>query len=138
MRQVKGSRNKSTELKLIQLFKSHSIKGWRRNYRLIGKPDFVFPKNRIVIFVDGCFWHGHNCRNTKPEDNKEYWTNKIKNNKQRDRLVTKQLTSINWTVIRIWECEIKDTALTINKIQQHITRTVCLIGLSRFLLSSYS
>lgn len=124
MRQVKSSRNKSTELKLIQLFKSHYIKGWRRNYRLIGKPDFVFPKDRIVVFVDGCFWHGHNCRNTKPEDNKEYWINKINNNKQRDKLVTKQLTLKNWTVIRIWECEIKSTALTINKIQQHITRTV--------------
>lgn len=73
MRQVKSNRNKSTELKLIQFFKDNSIKGWRRSYNLFGRPDFVFPLAKKVVFVDGCFWHGHNCRNTKPKDNKEYW-----------------------------------------------------------------
>ena len=74
MRQVKSSRNKSTEIKLIDFFKRYSIKGWRRNYKLFGKPDFVFLKSKKAIFVDGCFWHGHDCRNTKPKDNKEYST----------------------------------------------------------------
>ena len=55
MRQVKSSRNKSTELKLIVFFKSQSIKGWRRNYKISGKPDFVFLKTKTAIFVDGCF-----------------------------------------------------------------------------------
>ena len=77
MLQVKSVGNKSTELKLISLFKAHKIIGWRRNYKIFGKPDFVFPQKKIAIFVDGCFWHGHNCRNTSPEDNKAYWVKKI-------------------------------------------------------------
>lgn len=107
MRQVKSSRNKSTELKLINFFKANKIKGWRRNFKLFGKPDFVFPTIRTVIFVDGCFWHGHNCRNTKPKTHKDYWDAKITRNKLRDKEVTKYLTSKKWKVIRIWECELK-------------------------------
>ena len=107
MRQVKSQQNKSTELKLIQFFKDHSIKGWRRNFKLFGRPDFVFPLTKKVIFVDGCFWHGHNCRNTKPKDNKDYWQQKIVRNKKRDWTVTKTLASQGWTVIRIWECQLK-------------------------------
>lgn len=107
MRKVKSSRNKSTELKLIQFFKNNSIKGWRRGYNLFGKPDFVFPLTKQAIFVDGCFWHGHNCRNTKPNDNKDYWQQKISRNKKRDRIVNKTLAANDWTVIRIWECQLK-------------------------------
>jgi DNA mismatch endonuclease (patch repair protein) len=108
MREVKSRYNKSTEIKLVQYFQKNRITGWRRNFNLIGKPDFVFPKMRIVIFADGCFWHGHNCRNLRPQNNKDYWTQKINRNKERDREVTKQLTNKNWSVIRIWECELKD------------------------------
>ncbi len=107
MRSVKSSGNKSTEIRLIQLFKQHQIKGWRRNYKLYGNPDFVFPKQRIAVFADGCFWHGHNCRNTKPRDNAVYWQNKIERNQIRDTEVTQTLIIKNWHVIRIWECEIK-------------------------------
>ncbi|MBI3194171.1 MAG: DNA mismatch endonuclease Vsr [Ignavibacteriae bacterium] len=112
MRQVKSSRNKSTELKLIQFFKTNHIKGWRRNFKLFGKPDFVFPITKNVIFVDGCFWHGHNCRNTKPKDNKKYWTQKIKRNKQRDIEVAKHLKLNRWTVTRLWECRLNTKELT--------------------------
>jgi DNA mismatch endonuclease (patch repair protein) len=107
MRKVKSSRNKSTELELIKFFKEKNITGWRRNYKIKGKPDFVFPKLRIAIFCDGCFWHGHNCRNTKPAQNKDYWEKKISRNKQRDKEITEYLSKLNWKVIRIWECEIK-------------------------------
>lgn len=106
MRTVKSSKNKSTEEKLIAYFKENSITGWRRNYKVYGKPDFVFPKLRIAIFADGCFWHGHNCRNTRPEQNKEYWQNKIARNMVRDADVTKHLEKLGWRVIRIWECEL--------------------------------
>ncbi len=108
MRQVKSSRNKSTELKLIQFFNDHSIKGWRRNFKLFGRPDFVFPSTRQVVFVDGCFWHGHSCRNTKPKGNEQYWQQKISRNKKRDREVSKMLASKGWTVIRLWECQLKN------------------------------
>ncbi len=121
MRQVKSSRNKSTELKLIKLFKEYSIKGWRRNYKLFGKPDFVIPIKRTAIFIDGCFWHGHNCRNTKPKDNRDYWRKKIKRNIQRDRLVSETLTLKGWRVIRFWECELKDKDLVIRQIKNNST-----------------
>ena len=107
MRKVKSKRNQSTEMRLIAFFKAKGIKGWRRNYPLTGKPDFVFPKLKIAIFADGCFWHGHDCRNTRPEQNKEYWAKKRERNVRRDQDVTETLTRRGWNVVRIWECEIK-------------------------------
>jgi DNA mismatch endonuclease (patch repair protein) len=111
MRAVKSSGNKSTEIKLIEHFKKSKITGWRRNYKLFGKPDFVFPKTRAAIFVDGCFWHGHDCRNTKPADNADYWRGKIARNRRRDVLVTTMLEDRGWRVLRIWECEVKKGSL---------------------------
>ena len=107
MRAVKSSGNRSTELKLIEFFRAHKITGWRRNYSLFGKPDFTFPKKRVVVFADGCFWHGHTCRNLSPSANKEFWEKKIDRNKKRDRLVSRELRKKGWSVVRIWECEIK-------------------------------
>ncbi len=107
MKAVKSSGNKSTELKLIEYFKKAGINGWRRNYKLFGSPDFVFPKRRLAIFVDGCFWHGHDCRNTKPADNADYWRGKIARNRKRDELVSATLQEKGWRVMRIWECQIK-------------------------------
>ena len=121
MRSVKSGGNRSTELKLLQLFKDQGIKGWRRNYKLVGKPDFVFPKARVVVFADGCFWHGHNCRNTTPATNANYWQGKIQRNKERDREVTESLEQKNWFVIRIWECEIKiDASEKLKLIQEKV------------------
>lgn len=107
MRNVKSSGNRSTELKLVKLFRENGVIGWRRNYPLFGKPDFTFPKSKVAVFVDGCFWHGHNCRNTRPSDNKEYWTEKINRNKKRDLLVNGELRKKEWKVVRIWECSLK-------------------------------
>lgn len=111
MRAVKSQGNKSTEIKLIYLFKKHRITGWRRNYKLFGNPDFVFAKNKIVVFADGCFWHGHSCRKIKPVDNRHYWTNKIRRNKKRDANVNSILKAEGWHVFRIWECQIKKEKL---------------------------
>lgn len=110
MRLVKSTRNKSTEQKLIKFFKDNNLTGWRRSYKLFGRPDFVFPKKRLVVFADGCFWHGHDCRNTKPADNKSYWDKKIEKNRLRDKIVTDTLKKKGWIVIRLWECEITDTS----------------------------
>lgn len=106
MQKVKATGNKSTELKLITIFAENGIIGWRRNYPVKGHPDFVFLKKRIAIFVDGCFWHGHDCRNTKPADNKDYWDKKRERNIHHDKEVTTLFESRHWTVIRIWECEL--------------------------------
>jgi DNA mismatch endonuclease (patch repair protein) len=111
MRAVKSQGNKSTELKLISIFKNNKIIGWRRNYRLFGNPDFVFPQERLVVFADGCFWHGHLCRKIKPVDNRQYWESKINKNKKRDKHVSSILIINGWTVFRFWECQIKKEIL---------------------------
>jgi len=107
MAKVKSRGNKSTELKLIKLFKKYGIKGWRRNYPSFGKPDFVFPKSRLAIFIDGCFWHGckEHCR--IPESNSDYWISKIDRNIKRDSLVNSELKKRRWCVLRIWEHELR-------------------------------
>lgn len=107
MRAVKSKDTKSTELALIKLFVENHITGWRHNYNVKGHPDFVFLKKRIAIFVDGCFWHGHDCRNTRPSDNAEYWVQKREKNMRRDREITARFERRGWIVIRIWECELK-------------------------------
>lgn len=107
MSKVRSKNNKSTELKLIQIFEENNIKGWRRNYPVKGHPDFVFLDKKIAIFVDGCFWHGHDCRNTHPSDNAEYWNKKRERNMKHDKEVTALFEQRGWTVIRIWECELK-------------------------------
>lgn len=111
MKAVKSKGNISTEIKLISIFKSHKIKGWRRNSTITGHPDFVFPKRRIAVFADGCFWHGHDCRKMQPSNNSAYWEAKINRNKTRDKFITSELTRAGWKVIRIWECEIKRGAI---------------------------
>ena len=108
MSAVRSKRNKSTELKLIEVFKENGIVGWRRNYKVKGHPDFIFPRKKIAIFVDGCFWHGHDCRNTRPSDNAEYWTKKRERNMKHDKEMTALFEKRGWTLIRIWECELKN------------------------------
>ena len=101
---------------------------YRLNHpRLPGKPDIVMRKYRTCIFVNGCFWHGHEgCRYyTIPKTNTEFWVNKVKRNKERDLKVQHELAAMGWHTITIWECELKpgkreDTlkslAYTLNKI----------------------
>ncbi len=107
MQKVKSHGNRSTEMRLISVFEENGITGWRRNYSVKGHPDFVFLQKRIAIFVDGCFWHGHDCRNTRPAANKEYWDKKRERNIRHDQEITALFEARGWTVIRIWECELK-------------------------------
>ena len=101
---------------------------YRLNHpRLPGKPDIVMRKYRTCIFVNGCFWHGHEgCRYyTMPKTNTEFWVNKVKRNKERDVKVQHELAAMGWHCITIWECELKpkvrektleSLAYTLNKI----------------------
>ena len=125
MRAVRSKGNKSTELKLIAIFGEYGIKGWRRNYNVKGRPDFVFPKQKIAIFVDGCFWHGHDCRNTRPKDNEDYWQKKRQRNIEHDRQITEIFENRGWRVLRIWECELKKSnqTLTMLKIKRLLSET---------------
>jgi DNA mismatch endonuclease (patch repair protein) len=107
MRNIKSKGNKSTEMSLIGIFREQGIKGWRRGYPVTGHPDFVFLSKHVAVFVDGCFWHGHNCRNTCPKENEDFWSKKIRGNIERDIAITKKFENRGWKVVRIWECELK-------------------------------
>lgn len=126
MSRIKGHGNKSTELRLIEVFKEYGIKGWRRGYPLYGRPDFVFPKERLAVFVDGCFWHGceEHCR--LPLTNQDYWKDKINKNIERDKKVTQVLKKKNWKIIRIWEHEFKK-----NFSQENIQRIQAILARER-------
>ena len=76
---------------------------------LPGKPDIVLPKYKTVIFINGCFWHGHNCKKGKlPSSNIDFWRKKISNNKSRDDKNSDLLIKLGWKVIIIWQCEISN------------------------------
>lgn len=113
MSAVHSKQNKTTEIRLIKIFKENGIIGWRRNYKTKGHPDFVFFDKKVAIFVDGCFWHGHDCRNTRPADNAEFWQKKRERNMLHDKEITALFEKRGWTVIRIWECELKKKNRTI-------------------------
>jgi len=118
MERVRSRYNKSTELEFIKVMRSEKITGWRRNYPLMGKPDFVFPKSKVAVFVDGCFWHGcpKHCR--MPSSNKEYWEEKIGGNIRRDRKVAKKLRQAGWSVIRFWEHDLKSKQINKAKLRR--------------------
>lgn len=124
MASVKSRNTKSTELRFISILKDKNITGWRRNYPLVGKPDFVFQRLKITVFIDGCFWHGCPSHCRMPSSNIDYWNNKIEKNKTRDRKITKALKMKNWQVIRIWEHEIKTSKLNrkLNRIKKKIAQ----------------
>ena len=106
MSRIRGRGNKETELALAKLFRAHGITGWRRHQSLFGKPDFTFRKQRVVVFVDGCFWHGCPTHSNMPVNNRLFWEKKLGANKLRDRLVTATLREQGWLVLRIWEHEL--------------------------------
>ncbi len=74
-----------------------------------GRPDIVFRKRHCVVFVNGCFWHGHDCpRGNPPSSNTEFWWPKISKNRDRDRRMQDELKNDGWRVLTVWECETKD------------------------------
>src|ERR1700720_730276 len=106
MSRIRSHGNAATEMRFIMLLKELGITGWRRRYRLQGNPDFVFPKSRLAIFVDGCFWHGcPRCYN-EPKSNRRFWRQKILTNRRRAVLVNRALRSSGWLVLRVWQHEL--------------------------------
>lgn len=105
MSRIRSRGNKTTECKLASLIRSYGISGWRRHAKLPGNPDFVWPRSRVAVFVDGCFWHGHQCgRNLTPRKNVKFWEEKFAAIQKRDRLARLKLSRRGWTIVRIWEC----------------------------------
>lgn len=127
-RSVRMSRIRSVNTK-PEILLRHGL--WRQGFRyhvndkrLSGKPDIVLPKYRTVIFIHGCFWHGHKgCKNyTVPKTNTDFWVLKVARNQERDQEVWRQLEAKGWSVIIVWECELKKSVLgeTINRIAEEI------------------
>ena len=104
MSRIRGRGNKDTELALVKLFRQHHITGWRRHQSVFGKPDFIFPKLKVAVFVDGCFWHCCPKHCNMPANNRPFWKKKLAANKARDCRVNRTLRQTGWRVIRIWEC----------------------------------
>jgi DNA mismatch endonuclease (patch repair protein) len=136
MSRIRSRGNKDTELALMRVFRAEGITGWRRHIQiriaergmrsknavrptvesfrtprsafrvLLVRPDFVFPKLRLAVFVDGCFWHACPLHQTKPRNNALFWQKKLAVNQARDRLVTRTLRRNGWRVLRLWEHEL--------------------------------
>lgn len=102
MSKIRSSKTKP-ELKLKPLLKKLGFTFQPQG--IFGKPDFANKKQKIAIFIDGCFWHGCRCK-TRPKSNIVFWETKIKRNKHRDSLVNKTLKRQGWKVVRIWEHEL--------------------------------
>ena len=107
MASVRSRGNSSTELKVLRILSDNKIKGWRRHWRVEGSPDFAFPKFKVALFIDGCFWHGCARCYRAPKSSQAYWEAKILRNKQRDLNVSRSLKKIGWKVLRIKECQLK-------------------------------
>jgi len=118
MAAVKARGNKLTEARLVDLFRRHRMTGWRRHLPLRGKPDFTFRRQRVVIFVDGCFWHGCARHLRMPQSNKAYWEKKISGNVIRDKIIRKELRATGWKVIRIWEHELPNEVRLVKRLQR--------------------
>jgi DNA mismatch endonuclease (patch repair protein) len=103
MAAIRSRGNKDTELILVAVLRSNRITGWRRHPMMTGRPDFVFRRERVAVFVDGCFWHGCPVHCRMPKSRVGFWRKKITGNQARDRRVSRALRKGGWAVIRIWE-----------------------------------
>ena len=120
MAAIRSTGNRTTELRLAAIFHAHGITGWRRHQRLPGKPDFVFRRQRLAVFVDGCFWHGCARHLRVPRDNRPYWKHKIARNLQRDRQTNRHLRRAGWRVVRIWEHALRSPDLVARRIAANL------------------
>lgn len=124
MAAIKGKGTRSTELAVRSLLKKLKITGWRSNLvSLPGKPDFAFPKIKLAVFVDGCFWHGcKGCaKNRMPATNARFWHKKIWGNIRRDKQVNRKLNRLGWSILRIWEHAVEKN---IGKVEKRLLKAV--------------
>ncbi|WP_245958277.1 very short patch repair endonuclease [Roseimicrobium gellanilyticum] len=122
MSRIRSRGNRNTELRMVEVFRSNGMRGWRRHARLRGegqvtdrkigkrvlrsftfRPDFIFPKLKVAVFVDGCFWHACPKCYIRPKQNRTFWDEKREMNQARDRKQSRALRKKGWTVVRLWE-----------------------------------
>lgn len=128
MAKIRGKETKPEILVRKYLF-SKGFRYKKNDGKLPGKPDIVFPKYKTIIFVHGCFWHGHKCRASKTsKTRKEFWLQKINSNTTRDLCNQEKLIEQGWRIVIIWECEIRTRALFLRemgRLQRKIKRFKC-------------
>ena len=108
MRAIKAASNETTELRFRSLLVRNSISGWTLHNRMVlGNPDFFFESYRMAVFIDGCFWHGCPKCGHIPKTNASYWRKKILRNRKRDAHVRRKLRGMGYSVLRVWECDLK-------------------------------
>ena len=120
------AKNTGPEILLRNALWHHGFRYRINAKNLPGRPDIVLPKYRTVIFVHGCFWHGHyGCKNyTVPKTNTEFWVAKVKRNRERDQEEWRKLEAKGWNVIIVWECELKKGRIeeTVERVAGEIVR----------------
>ncbi len=138
MSRIRGRGNKETEIALMKIFRRHKIVGWRRHVLLKFKisnlkseikasraatvrPDFIFPKIKLAVLVDGCFWHACPKHSNLPVNNRSFWRKKLTGNRARDRLVNRLLRRHGWRVVRIWEHELRDEERCVRRVKTSLT-----------------
>ncbi len=112
MSSIRSKGNGTTELPIVRAMRSLGIAGWRRHLKIMipsgsVRPDFVFPKERLAVFVSGCFWHFCPRHCSPPKSNTEFWMRKLKANRRRDRRNSKELKALGWDVLVIWEHSVR-------------------------------
>lgn len=118
MAAISSTGNRTTELRLLAILRAHGITGWRRHQPLTGKPDFVFRREHLAVFVDGCFWHGCPWHCRMPKSKRSYWEPKIGRNKARDKTIGRALQQAGWKVHRIWEHSLNDPSAVIKRLNE--------------------
>jgi|ERR1019366_2698987 DNA mismatch endonuclease (patch repair protein) len=117
MSRIKSRGNRETELLFASLLRKNGITGWRRHLPITGRPDFTFKRNKVAVFIDGCFWHCCPKCGNMPVNNAVFWKKKLGGNKRRDRQVNRFLRADGWRVVRIWEHELKNDEAIIVRVR---------------------
>jgi DNA mismatch endonuclease, patch repair protein len=112
----------TTEVKMEKFLRLHHLGGYRKQWPVVGKPDFAWPKSRVALFVDGCFWHGCPRCNRPSKSNVEYWQTKVVANRRRDIRVSRRLRRDGWKVLRVWECVVEE-ARTLSRISRAVGKS---------------
>src|SRR5271156_3450408 len=117
MAAIRHRGNHSTERTFAALLRCSRISGWKLHFpKIIGKPDFYFPRQRIAVFVDGCFWHACPKCFRAPRQNASFWKNKVERNRKRDQKVTRGLRRVGVKVLRLWEYDLEKRTFKVHAI----------------------
>jgi DNA mismatch endonuclease, patch repair protein len=108
-----GPKNSSYEILVRKFLRSRGLKYKAHYSKLVGKPDIILPIFRSIVFIHGCFWHGHKgCyRSTLPTTRREFWKKKISGNVNRDKKIVQELKRKNWKVFVVWQCKLRNVKL---------------------------